>query len=251
MMALTYTNIVRDTRRWLPSVTVHGVSGAFARSALVGVFGVTALALALPGAAPAPIGIAVVFYAFTAALTGWVMQRDYPHDRLGLCNYLTLTRFVIVCALLVPLLAGSGASWTFLAFAAVALSLDGFDGWFARRQGLVSAFGARFDVEVDSLLALVLALNAALNTDVGLAAVLLGLPRYAFGFASLALPWMQNTLPERFSRKVVCVIQLSTLIALQAPILPSASATVLVPIVALSLIWSFAVDIAWLWRSRK
>ena len=37
------------------------------------------------------------------------------------------------------------------------LALDGLDGWAARRQGLVSAFGARFDMEVDALLILALA----------------------------------------------------------------------------------------------
>ena len=38
--------------------------------------------------------------------------------------------------------------------------LDGTDGWLARRSGVVSAFGARFDMETDALLIMVLALIA-------------------------------------------------------------------------------------------
>ncbi|MEL7212300.1 MAG: CDP-alcohol phosphatidyltransferase family protein [Pseudomonadota bacterium] len=223
----------------------------FAGAAFVGAFGVVAAALFLPNAPVFPVSLAVMFYAVSATVAGWAMYRSYPHNRVGWCNYLTLIRLVLVSALLVPLISGSAPSWAFFAVAAVALSVDGLDGWFARREGLASEFGARFDVEVDSLLALVLALNAAFNTDVGLWVVLFGLPRYAFGLAGMALPWMRGDLPERFSRKVVCVLQLATLIALQAPILPQVLIVMLVPVVALALIWSFALDILWLWRSRR
>jgi phosphatidylglycerophosphate synthase len=41
------------------------------------------------------------------------------------------------------------------------LALDGLDGWLARRFGLASAYGARFDMEVDGFLILVLALLVA------------------------------------------------------------------------------------------
>ena len=39
-------------------------------------------------------------------------------------------------------------------------ALDGVDGWLARRSGIASAFGARFDMEIDALLILVLAVLA-------------------------------------------------------------------------------------------
>ena len=95
-----------------------------------------------------------------------------------------------------------------------------------------------------------LALNAALLTEAGLAAALLGMPRYLFGLAGLALPWMRRDLPERFSRKVVCVAQLAVLIALQAPALPSSIAVLLALCAAALLIWSFVKDMTWLWRHR-
>lgn len=249
-MALTQFDINRETRRRLANGPLRGVSGAFLRAAILGAFGVVALAFAWPVTSSAPLVIAVGFYASAVALTAWFVARDYPHDRLGLCNYVTLLRLVLVCGLGVHVLGGGGASWVFLAIALVALALDGVDGWLARRQGLASAFGARFDVEVDALLALLLAVNAALNPQIGLVAVLLGLPRYLFILASLGLPWLRGPLPERFSRKVICVVQLAALIALQAPILPPLLAVGLMGAAALALVWSFAVDILWLRRAR-
>jgi phosphatidylglycerophosphate synthase len=249
-MALTHSDIIRPRRRRLPGFVPQGVTGEFARAALIGGFGVAALSLVPLGAAPGAVAVAVAGYGLATVLAGRSLHRGYPHQRLGLCNCVTLARFVLVCALLAALLSGSGPSWAFFALALTALSLDGVDGWLARREGLVSGFGGRFDMEVDSVLALVLALNAALETEVGLAAALLGLPRYAFGIAGLALPWLRGALPQRFSRKAVCVGQLAVLIALQAPILPPVLAASLVPVVAAALLWSFATDVAWLWRRR-
>jgi phosphatidylglycerophosphate synthase len=108
-----------------------------------------------------------------------------------------------------------------LAVAVVALGLDGIDGWLARRQGYVSEFGARFDMEVDSVLALVLAVSAAVAGGLGPAAILLGVPRYAFALALWACPGCAATCQSGSAAKLVCVVQLSALIALQLPILPT------------------------------
>ncbi|MEL6519072.1 MAG: CDP-alcohol phosphatidyltransferase family protein [Pseudomonadota bacterium] len=250
MMAFTYPNTHRPTlrRRFWPVAGTPATE--LASAAVLGAFGVAAIAYALPGAVPGTIALAVAAYVLASAVAVWGVLRTYPHDRLGLCNHITLVRLVLVSALMAPLMAGAPPSWAFFALAAVALSLDGVDGWLARRHQLVSRFGARFDVEVDSILALVLALNAALGTEIGLAAALLGLPRYGFGLAAMVFPWMRRALPDRFSRKVVCVLQLAALIALQAPILPPVLALVLVPPVAGALIWSFAKDVNWLWQRR-
>jgi phosphatidylglycerophosphate synthase len=249
-MAFTQTELLRKTRLRLTWGSGKGASVAFLRAALVGVVGVLALATLLFAAAPAHIAIAVGLFGASAAIAGWVLQRRYPHDRLGLCNTVTLARLALVCGLVAHLPGIGGPSWAFFGVAVIALSLDGVDGWLARREGLVSEFGARFDVEVDSLLALTLAINAALNPQIGAAALLLGLPRYLFIAASFVLPWMQNALPDRFSRKVVCVVQLAALIVMQAPPVPGEAAFLLVPVIAAALVWSFAVDIAWLWRTR-
>ena len=127
-MALIQTDITRETRRRLTWAAQRGAPGGFARAAVVGCFGVMALAFALPDATPAAIAIAVLFYAVAARLAGRSLRRAYPHDRLGLCNHVTLTRLVLTCALLAPFLASSAPSWAFFTVAAVALALDGVDG---------------------------------------------------------------------------------------------------------------------------
>lgn len=193
---------------------------------------------------------ALVSFAMAAVIAGRALRRSYPYPRLGGANVITLGRLALASALVAPLLAGIGPSWSLFSLALVALLLDGADGWLARRQGLVSAFGARFDMEVDAALALVLALSAAMAGDAGLLAVLLGVPRYLFAAAAWRWPWMQRELPERFSRKVVCVLQLGVLITLQVPLLPGDVALVLVPVMAAALAWSFAVDVRWLRRQR-
>lgn len=239
-------------RRWplgplAPLGTPLGEFGAAAVALAAGLVGLTAI---MPGAGPGPTIGALVLFAGSAAVAGRALQRSYPHDHLGLCNAITLARLALTMALVASLLAGGGASWAVFAVAVIALVLDGFDGWLARRQGLVSDFGARFDMEVDSALALVLAVSAALASGAGTLAILLGLPRYLFAIAAWRLTWMRRELPERQSRKVVCVLQLGALIALQAPILPAPLAMALVPLVAAALAWSFALDLAWLWRRR-
>jgi phosphatidylglycerophosphate synthase len=248
---MTFARLHRQ-KRWQPARRgiVASPLGEFAAVFLALAAGLIVLTALMPGAGPGPTVAALLSFAVAATLAGRALNRTYPHEHLGLCNAITLTRLALTMALVGPLVAGAAASWAVFAVAVIALSLDGFDGWLARRQGYVSEFGARFDMEVDSALALVLALSAAMTSGAGAVAILLGLPRYLFAIAGWALPWMRRDLPERFSRKAVCVVQLGALIALQAPILPEVFAMALVPLVALVLAWSFALDVTWLWRRR-
>jgi phosphatidylglycerophosphate synthase len=211
---------------------------------------IVALTQVLPASGIASAGLALVCFTIGAAAAARALHRGYPHARLGACNVITLARLALTMALLGPLVTGAGPSWQILAVALVALLLDGVDGWFARRHGTASAFGARFDLEVDSALALVLAIGAVTTGTVGPAALLLGLPRYIFAGGMWVFPWMRRDLPPRFSRKTVCVVQLGTLIALQAPILPAVAAPIIVAAALALLAWSFTVDLVWLWRRR-
>ncbi len=192
---------------------------------------------------------AASLYAIGATAAGEMLRRTYPHETLGVCNVVTLGRLVIVAGLVAPLAMESASAWIVFALASVALALDGADGWLARRNGRASAFGARFDVEVDSAFALVLSLHAL--DRVGPAVLVLGLARYAFVFAAVLFPWLGRYLPERFGRKAVCVLQLATLIALQVPLLPLPVATGLVIMASLALAWSFGRDVVHLWRLRS
>jgi phosphatidylglycerophosphate synthase len=197
----------------------------------------------------AALWLAVAGYATGTGLALGLMRRGYPHTRLGLCNLVTLARLALASALLTAIVADADP-WAVFAVAALALSLDGVDGWLARRAGLTSDFGARFDMEVDSALALILALTAWAAGTVGPLVLLIGLPRYAFAAATMILPWLARPAPERFSRKAACVIQIATLIALQLPPVGANLATPVVAAVALVLAWSFGRDILWLWRTR-
>lgn len=220
----------------------------FLRASGVAVVLVLAAAVAMVGWSPA-LWLSLAGHGLGVGLVAVLMRRGYPHDRLGLCNLVTLGRLALTAALLAPL-AGGAAPWVVPVIAVVALSLDGVDGWLARREGLSSDFGARFDMEVDSALALILALNALAAGTVGWIVLLLGLPRYIFAAAGLVVPWLDGPLPERFSRKAVCVAQIATLIVVQLPPVRPEMANPVVAAVALALVWSFGKDILWLRRSR-
>ncbi|HEY2672656.1 MAG TPA: CDP-alcohol phosphatidyltransferase family protein, partial [Rugosimonospora sp.] len=92
-----------------------------------------------------------------------------------------------------------------VAFAIVALVLDAADGQVARRSGTVSALGARFDMEVDAFLLMVLSVYVARLAGGWVLAI--GAMRYAFLVAVWVLPWMRGTLPPRYWRKVVAATQ--------------------------------------------
>lgn len=196
-------------------------------------------------------------FALAAVLAAHGLRRSYPHAELGLCNAVTLARATLVSLLAAPLLAAPqdaaapAVGWTVLAVAGLCLALDGFDGPLARRAGLVSRFGARFDVETDAALALALAALAWRTGELGPWVLLLGLPRYAFLAAGALAPWLGAPLEERFRRKAVCVLQLSALILLQAPPVPASLSAALAAAAAAALVWSFALDVAWLRRRAR
>lgn len=210
----------------------------------------------LSGGDPVGVAASALIFALVTVLAFRSATRAYPHDRLGMCNTVTLLRAALAAAVAAPLavpglLAAEPAlAWAVLAVATVALSLDGVDGWLARRSGLASEFGARFDMEVDALLALILACLALSSAKVGPWVLALGGMRYAYVAAGLALPWLNAPLPQRFRRKLVCVVQIAVLIALLAPVVTPPVAAVLAGAATLLLGWSFAADILWLARRR-
>ncbi|MGP1356680.1 CDP-alcohol phosphatidyltransferase family protein [Roseicyclus sp.] len=248
-MTWTHLDLSRAVRR-RPPLFLQGPVADFALAALAGAGLVLALGAALGAGGAASLAAGLAVYGAGALAAGRLMRRTYPHASVGHCNLVTLLRLALSAALIPPLVSGVGAHWGLFAVAVLALSLDGVDGWLARRQGFVSGFGARFDMEVDSLLALVLAVGAWSAGGAPFAVVLLGLPRYAFGAAGVILPWLRAPLPERFSRKTVCVIQLGALIVLQLPLLPGWASAGLVAVAGGALAWSFARDVAWLRRNR-
>jgi phosphatidylglycerophosphate synthase len=167
----------------------------------------------------------------------------------GPADWVTLNRATLVgCA--AALTADSfhrGAPVEILvAIAVVALVLDAVDGQVARRTGTASALGARFDMEVDSFLILVLSVYVARSMGAWVLAI--GAMRYAFVAASWVLRWMREPLPHRFWRKVVAATLGVVLVVATADVLPAPLVgAALVAALAL-LVESFGRDIVWLWR---
>jgi phosphatidylglycerophosphate synthase len=189
--------------------------------------------------------------AFGAVLCGLLHRAGLP--ALGWANLITLGRALLtggVFALVVSAAAGVVVPAALLVtIAAVALAMDGVDGQVARRTGTSSAFGARFDMEVDAFLILVLSISAAL--DFGWWALAIGAFRYVFVAASWAMPWLNAPLPPRFGRKVVAAQQGIMLAVVVSGLLPEWLAFAALVVALGSLTWSFGRDIGWLYLASR
>ena len=177
---------------------------------------------------------------------------DPTADTLGRANLVTLTRAVLVggvTALVVNGFAGGRVPVPLLVvIATVALILDGVDGQVARRTNTVTAMGARFDIEVDTFLLLVLSAHVA--PALGLWVLAIGTMRYAWVAASWPLPWLGAQLPTRYSAKAVAVLQAIALILASSGLIPATSSVGLLAVALGLLVWSFGHDAIWLWRRR-
>lgn len=194
--------------------------------------------------------VGVAGFAALALVAGIGLHRHYPHDRLGACNAVTLFRAALISGV-GAVLVDPAQSWTLAVTAAVALALDGVDGKLARASGLVSDFGARFDMEVDSVFALLLALIVWTSGTVGPWVMALGVMRYVWVAAGWVLPWLNAPLPDHvMRRKTVCVIQIAALVALVSPALAGVPAVITAALASAALLWSFGADFVWLWRRR-
>ncbi len=229
--------------------------GALAGLALVAA-GVAAALAALPFAGLAAPVAGIALFALAGATVLARLGRFHPHPRFGLANGITLVRAggaaVFAALALEPeLLADDDAAWAALAGAGLLLALDGLDGLAARRQRLVSAFGARFDMEVDALLILALAAVALGLGKAGPWILGLGLMRYGFVLAGLAVPALARPLPASTRRRAVCALQVATLGLMLAPPLVPPLAAALAATAFAALAGSFVVDVAWLLRRPR
>lgn len=194
---------------------------------------------------------ATIVFAAGAVLV-WRALPLHPHPRFGAGNRVTLARFALsalLAALLSePLARDAATAWAVVVVATVAAVADAADGPLARRSGLASAFGARFDMECDAWLTLVL---CALVLHFGKAPAWVlasGLMRYAFVAAAWIWPWLAAPLPPRRCRQTVCVVQITLLIVCIGPIVPPPLATTLAALGLAALAASFTIDLVWLAR---
>lgn len=239
---------MRSSPRWLDH------SGVIAELAL-GLLGAVLLSSLVRiglGAPRAFLVTAVLVYLAMAAVLVW----HWPHGNrsLGAANRITLARGVLVCqlaaALVAPSWLASHAHWL-VGAAALALACDGLDGWVARRTGTETAFGARFDMELDAFLILVLSAHLLVLGKAGAWVLAIGAMRYVFVGAMLCWPWLGRPLPSSLRRKGVCVWQVASLLAGLLPAVAEAAASVLLALALILLAWSFAVDVRWLRAAQR
>ena len=186
---------------------------------------------------------------------GGLILACWPATRsFGWANRTTLLRSVLVIPLVAwaPFLpsSGSGGLWFYAVACLLALILDGADGKVARATNSHSNFGARFDMELDALFILGLCLAVFALGKAGVWVFTLGIMRYLFVAASSIFQWLNHPLPDSFRRKTVCVWQVVTLMIAVTPTIPSGFASLTLAIALLLLVWSFYLDVRWLYARR-
>jgi phosphatidylglycerophosphate synthase len=230
------------------------------RSRALGAYAVAFAALMLAAvAARAAWGLSGAYLWKAAAIFGVIagtgfgfVQASHPFARFGSANTVTTAR-AAMAALVAALVGEPGSVPQLLAASgsAVMTAFDGVDGYLARRTGMASAFGARFDMETDALLILALSMLTWQHGKAGPWIVFAGLLRYLFVVASWIVPRMQRPLPYSRRRQAVCVVQIAGLsLVVLPPVVPPLSVW-LAAILLATLVYSFAVDIIWLCRRRE
>jgi len=216
--------------------------------------GVQILLLALLGSAigmgPAGWLTGLAFAIATWAVLTRALRRTRPRS-FGPANRVTLGRAILVggvTALVADSFESSPPVTLFVGLTAVALILDGVDGKVARRTGTSTALGARFDMEVDAFLILVLSVYVAMS--LGPWVLLIGLMRYVFVAAARVLPWLNGQLPPSTARKTVAALQGVVLLAAGSGLFPHLATVAMVGLALASLTWSFGRDIGGLWSVR-
>lgn len=199
-----------------------------------------------PSALAAGTACAVV----TCATLGYALHRTRART-FGQANWVTLFRATLVggvTALVADGLMHGPSTTAIVALSVVALILDGVDGQVARRTGTATAVGARFDMEVDAFLILVLSVFVA--ESLGPWVLIIGGMRYAFVAASWVAPWLKGALPPSFARKTVAAAQGVLLVVAASGLLSTLASVAVVGIALASLVWSFGRDVIWLYRNR-
>ncbi len=182
-----------------------------------------------------------------------ISKANHPHATLGPANYVTAVRTLLVSVIVgaigephTPRLA-----ITVAALALVVAAMDGLDGFLARRSGMASLFGARFDMEVDALLIMALSVLAWTGGKAGAWVLASGGLRYVFVVAGWIWPWMDRPLEPNRRRQAVCVIQIVFLIGVVSPLLTRPASTAVAASALVVLAGSFAVDTWWLLHRRQ
>jgi phosphatidylglycerophosphate synthase len=178
------------------------------------------------------------------------LRDHHPYPRFGPANTVTSLRALLVAgaAGLIGEPHTTTVAWIAVWLGLGATLLDGADGWLARRSGMMSAFGARFDMEVDALLIQVLAILAWRHEKAGAWVLFSGLLRYLFVAAGWVLDWMRRPLSPTTRGKVTCIVQIGGLLIALSPIVTPPLSDLVAAAALIALAGSFVIDVNRLWR---
>lgn len=229
---------------------------AFDFAVALPVLGSVVLIMALSLGLTAAFGLWVLaVYASVALLILLAVPGPFPGRGMGAANRVTLARLVLALPLVGLAVSGGGLSdamrWWVVGLGTLALMLDGVDGWVARRTFTTSPFGARFDMETDAALLVVLGLLAWVSGQVGPWVLGIGAMRYIFVAAAWVVPRLSDPLFPSMRRKVVCVVQGIALLICVGPIVPRPLAQAVAGLALVALTGSFARDTIWLLSKRR
>lgn len=243
------SDIARPPNRPRASVVLHFTAGAL----LLITMAASSLRLVPLGGAYIPASLA----AYGILLAVMILAVEPPSGPFGPANRVTLVRAVFVClvggVIVFPPMSVAETTlvaWVTVAIAALAEGLDAVDGWVARRRKVTSAFGARFDMETDSLFVLLLAILVWRFDKAGSWIIAAGALRYAFALALWLWPRLRQPLRPSPRRQAVCVAMVLALIVCLAPPVTPVIATPIAAAAVALLAWSFAVDSIWIWHNR-
>jgi phosphatidylglycerophosphate synthase len=174
-----------------------------------------------------------------------------PSGRFGVANTLTLVRLGLVSVLgaIFPLLPRTAFAGLILAL----FTLDGIDGWVAKRRGEASPFGAAFDMETDALGVMVMGLIMWQHGLVGPWVLVAGLWRYVYASIIAVMPSLSESPRSRWGRWIFFVLMSSfTGAFLPLPLLTPLLAGLGTVAVSLSFVYGFAQSrpVAAVTRSR-
>lgn len=195
----------------------------------------------------APGWTAATLYTLLATVLLWAALRHYRHRSLGPADLVTLARVVLIGGA-TALVVDGDHTWALITVVVPAMALDAVDGLVARGTRTCSDFGARFDMEADAFLILVLSVPVA--QDLGPWVLLIGSMRYLFGAAAMFSPPLRAPLPAGMARKTIAAAQPIVLTVAVSGILPPPATATLVAAALTALLWSFTRDVAGLWRRR-
>ncbi len=243
---MTFTTaIVRHEHRELLLGALTGILAAGLAIVSVGVLGTSLLKLS-----GAYLPKVLLLFATGAGMVLLALPGSHRFVRMGAANHVTLVRGALV-ALLAGLLGeqvSRAAAALAVVIACAAMALDGVDGWLARRSGMASAFGARFDMETDAVFVAVLALLVWQFGKAGDWVLLSGLMRYLFAALVAIFPRLRRPVPSTLRGKTIAVLQMIALIVALAPVCTPAVSEWVAALGLLALVLSFGLDVAWLLR---